>query len=76
MDFAAWIQTQPYGTLKRIEREHRVGYMTLHRLKKGERLDSYELASRVSRATDGAVSIDELCAPRSDSANPESQAGA
>lgn len=61
MDFPTWAALQPHGTLKRIERETRIGYTTLHRLKRGDRLDSYQLAERVSRATGGAVSIDDLC---------------
>lgn len=64
MDFPTWAKAQPHGTLKRIEREHSVGYMTLYRLKNGGRLDSYDLAARISKATGGEVSIDELCAPR------------
>lgn len=61
MDFRTWAEAQPHGTLKRIERETGVAYTTLHRLKRGDRLDSYALAERVSRATGGEVSIDDLC---------------
>lgn len=68
MDFPSWAKAQPHGTLKRIEREQGVGYMTLYRLKRGERIDSYDLAARISKATGGEVSIDELCAPKSEPA--------
>jgi hypothetical protein len=71
MDFPAWVATQPHGTLKRIEREYGAGYSTLHRLMNGGRLDSYDLAERISKATSGAVSIEELCRrPNADPAPP------
>lgn len=63
MDFPTWVSGQPRGVLKRIEREANAGYSTLNRLMRGERLDSYGLASRISEATGGEVTIDELCKP-------------
>ncbi len=61
MDFPTWVQSQPRGVLKRIERDCGIGYTTLHRLKRGARLDSYDLAKRLSAATGGEVTIDDLC---------------
>ena len=61
MEFSTWVSKQPRGVLKRIEREANVGYTTLHRLMRGERIDSYSLAKRVSDATEGAVTVDDLC---------------
>lgn len=66
MDFKTWAEAQSHGVLKRIERETGVGYTTLHRLKRGDRLDSYALAEKVSEATGGEVSIAELCRPGRD----------
>ena len=52
------------GALKRLEFATRISYTTLMNAKKGIRV-SYDSAQRISMATNGAVTIDELCAPRS-----------
>jgi hypothetical protein len=64
MTFAEWIQAQPRGTMKRLEREIRIGYSTLHKLKGGAGIARYAVAQRLSDATGGLVSIDEICNPR------------
>jgi hypothetical protein len=61
MTFAEWVKDQPYGVMKRLEREHGFGYQTLSRVKRGERLKRYDIARRLSAATGGAVSIADLC---------------
>ena len=63
MRFFEWAKRQPRGVLKRIELEHGVGYNTLSRLMRGETLTSYLVAKRVSAATGGEVSIEEICEP-------------
>lgn len=64
MDFPSWAEKQPHGALTQLARETGCAYVTLHRLKRGGRIDSYSLAERISRATGGEVSIDDLCASR------------
>lgn len=61
MTFAEWVKDQPYGVLKRLERQHGFGYQTLARVKRGELLKRYDIAKHLSEATGGAVSIAELC---------------
>ena len=63
MTFKEWADQQPRGALKRIERELGVGYSTLMKLCAGGSVARYETAKRISDATDGAVSVEELCNP-------------
>jgi hypothetical protein len=65
MRFPAWVRTQPKGVLKDIERRTGVGYTTLMRLNAGESITRYDVAKRISDATAGAVSVEELCEPPS-----------
>lgn len=61
MRFSEWVGTQPRGTLKRLERQTGVGYTTLQRLRLGQTLVRYDIARKLSEATGGEVSIDDLC---------------
>lgn len=61
MRFPEWARAQKSGTLKRIERETGVGYTTLMRLNAGETIARYDVAKRIADATDGAVSVEDLC---------------
>ncbi len=61
MTFAEWLKQQPYGTAARIVRETCVSAMSVDRARRGIRLHNYDVARRISEATDGAVSIDTLC---------------
>jgi hypothetical protein len=61
MRFPEWARQQPRGALKRIERDHGVGYNTLARLMRGETLANYTVAKKISDATDGAVTVAEIC---------------
>lgn len=60
MKFATWYQREPRGTYKRLH-ELGVGSATIYKLRKGGTIDSYALASLISKATEGCVSIQELC---------------
>lgn len=62
MRFPDWVEKQERGTLKRIERQHGVAYMTLMRASQGKAV-SYPIAEKLSAATGGEVSIAELCDP-------------
>lgn len=61
MQFAKWLANQPRGTLARLVRETGVSSVTLHKVARGERLSRYGKAAALSKATDGAVSIADLC---------------
>lgn len=74
MRFDAWVRKQPRGTLKRLERDAGVGYMTLMRAMRGDLIATYAVAKRISDATGGAVSIDELC--EAEEPTPRRAAGA
>lgn len=63
MRFEKWIKKQPRGTLKAIERSAGISYTTLLKLRRGERMDSYGLATRISEATGGDVTVEDLCRP-------------
>lgn len=63
MRFSEWAKQQPRGALKRIEREHGVGYTTLARLVAGETLSNYAVAKKISDATGGQVSVADICEP-------------
>lgn len=61
MNFASWYKKQPKGTYKRLHFDLGVASATVYKLRKGGTIDSYSLASLISEATGGEVSIDELC---------------
>lgn len=63
MTFSEWLTTQPRGALMRVEREVACSHTTLWRIQGGKPVTSYKLARKISDATGGAVSVDELCAP-------------
>lgn len=62
--FKAWLGKQPRGTIARLVREVPVSHTTLWNLRKGGRVDSYDLACRLSAATGGAVTAATLCGER------------
>jgi hypothetical protein len=81
MDFPTWLKAQPRGTAKRIERETGVGSTTLQRCM--QRIPAGPgVAKRISAATAGEVTPEELCfppeAPPDEDApgDPNSQLGA
>ena len=61
MNFAAWYKKQPKGTYKRLHFDLGVASATVYKLRKGGTIDSYALASLISEATGGEVSVAELC---------------
>lgn len=63
MYFWQWVDQQPKGTLTRIQRETGLGYTTLMRARRGEPIAQYETARVLSLATQGEVTIAELCKP-------------
>lgn len=57
-----YLATRPRGELTRIHRATGVAYSWLYRCAVGEHAFSrYSIAKKISDATGGAVSVDELC---------------
>lgn len=64
MTLAEYLETRPRkrGELRRLAQESGLDYSTVWRIaRRGDRLDSYSKAKRLSAATGGAVSIADLC---------------
>lgn len=59
MDFRSWVDTQPWGTLKRLERELGIGWTTLAKVMRGGHCNEKN-ANLLSNATGGMVSVQEL----------------
>lgn len=59
-----WVACHPRGELARLARDTGLTRNTLWYLAREVRPAKYETAALISRATNGAVSVDELCAPR------------
>lgn len=60
MTFAQWAKSLKHGELAKLSRDTGVSYITLMRLKRGGHLQGFEMCHRLSKATDGAVSPEEL----------------
>lgn len=61
MRFAKWYENAPKGTYKRLHFDLGIASATIFKLRQGDVIDSYALASLISEATGGEVSIDDLC---------------
>lgn len=72
MDYPTWLKSQPHGTAKRIEREAKVGWMTLQRCAKYVPCGP-KIAKRISEATGGEVSPEELSFPPEPPTDAEQQ---
>jgi|SRR5262247_119976 len=51
------------GALMRLKKKTGVAYQTIHEIYAGKRAASYATAKAIEDATDGEVTIAELCAP-------------
>ena len=63
MTFHEWYQAQPRGTSQRLIRDLKIGPSTIARLNEGKPVATYALAKKISDATDGSVSVADLCEP-------------
>lgn len=61
MRFPEWIDKQPRGTLTRVARDAGVASSTVRLAARGELVRTYRTAKAISEATDGAVTVRELC---------------
>lgn len=68
--FSDWFAMQPRGRGLKTARVAGVGTTTIYQLVRGVPLRRYDVARRISAATGGAVSIEELCAPREQPSEP------
>jgi hypothetical protein len=71
MGFPEWVRSQPYGVLKRLERELGIGYTTINRVMRGVPC-SGRVAKLLSDATGGLVTVEALVCPQ---VSGESSAG-
>ncbi len=63
MHLAEWIDSQPYGEISRLARETGLVFNTIQYLRFGRHIPSYATAKKISDATGGAVTLDELFSP-------------
>lgn len=64
MYLSEYVTREGRGALSRIQRETGLAYTTVFRAARGRAIKKYEVARRISAATGGAVSVEELCAPK------------
>jgi hypothetical protein len=62
MDLKTWVKTSGRGSLKYLSDKTGLSYSTIHRAFRGHMV-MYQTALRLSAATDGAVTVAELCDP-------------
>jgi hypothetical protein len=58
-----WIERQGRGAITRLARLSGLNYTTVYYPAYGAPVKTYDAAKRISAATGGAVSIQELCEP-------------
>jgi hypothetical protein len=61
MKLSEFVKEGGRGTKARLSRASGLSWATVHACCKGELIKLYETAKRLSAATDGAVSVAELC---------------
>jgi len=63
MRLADWIEREGRGAISRLVRETGCAASTFHTHINGKPIAEYQTAKRISEATGGEVSIEELCEP-------------
>lgn len=58
-----WVAREGSGAISRLSRETGLAYTTVFEAAHGRRAVRYETAKRISEATDGVVTIEEICEP-------------
>jgi len=58
-----YVEGKPRGEIARLARDSGLAYATVWNLCHGDRLKTYDAAKRLSDATEGAVSVADLCEP-------------
>jgi hypothetical protein len=61
MTLQEWVKGQSRGALSRLSRETGLAYTTVFGIARGKQRARYESAKLISAATEGAVSISEMC---------------
>jgi DNA-binding XRE family transcriptional regulator len=64
MDLDEYIRSKPYGEHARIAKAADVFYTTITAIRKRRSKPTYATAKRISEATGGAVTIEDLCEPQ------------
>lgn len=68
MLLSQWIQRQGHGAITRLASATGLNYTTVFYPCHGDPVKTYDVAKRISAATGGLVSIEELCEPAEDTA--------
>jgi len=63
MDLDTYIRRQGYGEHARIAKEAGVFYTTIAAIRQRRSVPKYATAAKISAATNGAVTIADLCEP-------------
>lgn len=63
MRLAAWVAINGYGSITRLSKATGKRYATIHALVRGASRAKYDTARLIEKATDGQVTVAELCAP-------------
>lgn len=66
MTLLEWIEARGRGEVSRLMRVTGLAYTTILYARSGDKRVGYDTAKAISRATDGAVSIAELCERQDD----------
>ena len=61
MNLKRYLEEEDAPSLQELAEKASVSYTTLKSVRRGMRLKTYDVAKRVSDATDGNVTIKELC---------------
>jgi hypothetical protein len=64
MRLREWVLMQGRGELLRLHHVTELSYTTVHALYRETQLATYASAAKISAATEGAVSVPELCEAR------------
>jgi hypothetical protein len=61
MTLSDWLEAQPKGVLTRLARDSGLAYTTVFFVAHGGSVKTLDTARKLSDATGGAVSVEELC---------------
>jgi hypothetical protein len=70
MTLADWVKEAGRGAMSRLSQSTGVAYSTVHNAVKGQLIKQYDVAKKLSEATDGKVTIAELCEAQAAPAAP------
>ena len=66
MRLSEWLEKRGWGSAAQLSYDTRISTATISKAVRGERIGQYRIAKKLSEATGGEVSIEELCDPERD----------